>query len=245
MDNSMTSPAVPSVPALTSAVVLDFLREHPDFLQQHGDALQWLQPPSSRRESGNVADFQAFQIRALQQQLRQQQAQLQELMTNARGNLDILDNVHRCVLALLACRTLEAAWDCMTRYWPKQLGLLTATLAVEKPKGRAVPEAFASLSMVPAGTALRLLGRPLPLATPAVILSEKTVASRFLFGTDGLNVHSDAILLFPATTSHPTLLLAMGAPDAGHFHPEQGTDLLLFLGRATQEFLGALTVNSA
>jgi uncharacterized protein len=224
--------------SLSAEQVLGYLAAHPDFCDRYPDALTYLRPKNEQRERAGVADFQAFQVRALQQQLRELKSVQQELLKNAEGNLDILDAIHRCVLLTLQCRSLEEIWTCVTTRWREQLGVSVATLAVEKPKGRAVPLPFSALPVVPLGT----FGRLFPHGFRArrdldVLLSAETSSTRFLYGAGAAEVQSDVVIAYRVGEGYPVLLMAFGSKEAGQFHPEQSTDLIQFLGNTFAEVL--------
>lgn len=82
-----------------SQAILEFLKQHPDFLLEHADALYTLQLP--RRSQGGVISFVEHQVQRLQQENKKLNEQLYTLISNAQRSELIRQQVHRWACHLL------------------------------------------------------------------------------------------------------------------------------------------------
>ncbi len=99
-----------SVPGQASATraedVIAYLREHPDFLGSHPDALSLLRAPS--RETGDgVVDFQHFMLERFRHDLGRLQHEQKNLIALSRGNLASQCRVHKATVAMLNATSFE------------------------------------------------------------------------------------------------------------------------------------------
>src|SRR5436190_6246540 len=86
--------------------VIAYLKQHPDFLDRHPEALRLLRAPT--REIGeDVYDFQHFLLERLRGDLARLNAEHRALLAASRGNLASQSRVHKAVLAILAAPNFE------------------------------------------------------------------------------------------------------------------------------------------
>ena len=52
---------------MTPEDVIEFLKENPDFVNEHPEAVELLIPPKKRPRKGEVADFQSYMIERLKE----------------------------------------------------------------------------------------------------------------------------------------------------------------------------------
>ena len=93
--------------------VIAYLRQHPDFLDRHPEALRLLRAPS--REVGeDVFDFQHFLIERLRGELARVNLEHRTLIAASRGNLASQGRVHKAALAILAAPSFEQLLQIVT-----------------------------------------------------------------------------------------------------------------------------------
>ncbi len=93
---------------LIEAEVAEFLREHPDFFERHGELLDTL---SLSHASGGAVSLIERQVEVLRQQKAELRAQLQQLSQAARINEELLGRLQRMMLRLIAAPNLDGAID--------------------------------------------------------------------------------------------------------------------------------------
>src|SRR6185437_14875960 len=100
------TPASELAGEIGSRDVIAYLRHHPDFLDDHPEALRLLRAPV--REIGEgVSDFQHFQIERLRAELARTTLEHRTLIAASRGTLASQSRVHKAVLAILAATNFE------------------------------------------------------------------------------------------------------------------------------------------
>src|SRR5438477_370373 len=93
--------------------VIAYLKQHPDFLDRHPEALRLLRAPS--REVGEEGvDFQHFMIERLRGELARVNLEHRTLIAASRGNLSSQGRVHKAALAILAAPSFEQLWQIVT-----------------------------------------------------------------------------------------------------------------------------------
>ncbi len=91
---------------MTADEVLRFLREHPDFLAQHGELFTELTVPHPH--GGQAISLAERQLHALREKIRALEVKLAELIRFGEENDEIGAKVHRLSLALLEADDYEA-----------------------------------------------------------------------------------------------------------------------------------------
>ena len=85
-------------------MVVDYLRQHPDFFTQHEELLAELRIPHA---SGQAVSLVERQVQVLRDQLDSCTSRLKELITIARENEILADKMHELTLSLLDTSTFE------------------------------------------------------------------------------------------------------------------------------------------
>ena len=105
------APALPR--DLSAREIIAYLRQNPDFLDRHPEALRLLRAPS--REVGEgVFDFQHFMIERLRGELARVNLEHRTLIAASRGNLASQGRVHKAALAILAAPSFEQLLQIVT-----------------------------------------------------------------------------------------------------------------------------------
>ena len=221
-DGALASPVLPQ--ELGGREIIAYLKQHPDFLDRHPEALRLLRAPS--REVGEgVFDFQHFMIERLRGELSRINQEHRTLIAASRGNLASQGRVHKAALAILAAPSFEQLLQIVTTDLAVLLDVDIVTLGVESSASpaRLMPH---GIHLLKAGTVDTLLG-----AERTVLLQADLPGDAALFGGAAGLVRSQALLRISIGSGAPIGLLCIGARRAGRFHPGLSTELLSFLAR--------------
>jgi uncharacterized protein len=210
---------------IDGADIVAYLRDHPDFLDDHPEALALLRPPA-RKVGGGVLDFQHFLLEKQRRDLALLSDEHKALLTMSRGNLASQARIHKSVLAILTAPSFEQLFQTVTTDMAVLLDVDAVTIAVES--GATGPRPIIrGIHLLPPGTVDELLGAERPAFLSAGIVGDPT-----LFGSAAGLVRSQALLRLSFGKANPTGLLCIGTRKPERFHPGLGTELLGFLARA-------------
>lgn len=210
---------------LSSRAVIAYLHRHPEFLDEHPEALRLLRPPS--REVGDgVVDFQRFLFDRQREEVAQLKAEYRNLLTVCRGNLASQTRVHKAALAILAAPSFGQLLQIVTTDLAVVLDVDVVTMAIENIAGITPRFPVQGIHLLKAGTVEQWLGEE-----RAVLYEADVTGDPVLFGGAAGLVRSQALLRLRFGRESPTGLLCIGTRKPGRFHPGLGTELLGFLGR--------------
>jgi len=205
--------------------VMAYLRRHPEFLDEHPEAVRLLRPPG--REVGDgVIDFQHFLHERQRRELNRVNLEYRNLIAVSRGNLASQDRVHKAALTVLAAPSFGQLLQIVTTDLAVLLDVDVVTIAVENIAGITSRLNVNGIHLLEAGTVEDVLG-----PEKAVVYDADVVGDPALFGGAAGLVRSQALLRLRFGRETPTGLLCIGTRKAGRFHPGLGTELLGFLGR--------------
>jgi uncharacterized protein YigA (DUF484 family) len=205
--------------------VIGYLRRHPEFLDEHPEALRLLRPPS--REIGEgVVDFQHFLYERQRRELNRVNLEYRNLIAVSRGNLASQSRVHKAALTVLAAPSFGQLLQIVTTDLAVLLDVDVVTIVVENIAGITPRLNTHGVHLVEAGTVEALLGED-----KAVFYEADVAGDPALFGGAAGLVRSQALLRLRFGRETPTGLLCIGTRKPGRFHPGLGTELLGFLGR--------------
>ncbi|MSP51798.1 MAG: DUF484 family protein [Alphaproteobacteria bacterium] len=227
VSDSKNAPTARAASVARSAAVKAYLEKHPTFLVDHPELVQSLAAPVTSC-GDNVLDMQRFMVERLQHEVRRLKSLQDELVKVGESNLASQTQVHDAILALLEARTLEHQIEIATNDFTRHLAVDAICIAIEASvpgkRGRGV-------RIIEIGTVNRLLGES------AIILREDVEAEGMLYGKAAKAIRSDALLRLTLGPLGPHGLLALGARDKRRFQPDQGTELLSFLGHVVTRSL--------
>jgi uncharacterized protein YigA (DUF484 family) len=220
-------------PAGTRAAdVIAYLREHPDFLERHPDALHLLRAPN-RSAGDGVLDFQHFMLERLRSDLQRTQDEHKKLLALSRGNLASQGRVHKAALTLLRAASLEQLLQMLATDLAVVLDVDIVTLGIESAVARTTRLPLPGIHLLPAGTVEDLLGRDRD-----VVLGSDVKGDPRLFGAAAGLVRSHALVRLLFGRGGPAGLMCIGTRKLGTFCPGLGTELLNFLARAVEITIG-------
>lgn len=222
----MTRLASDAAREIDGSEVIAYLREHPDFLDDHPEGLRLLRPPG-RKISGGVLDFQHFLLERQRRDLVRIEDEHRALIATSRGNLTSQARIYKAVLAILAAASFEQLFQTMTTDLAVLLDVDAVTIAVENEALGAPRRPLQGIHLLKPGTVDALLGPDKPAALASEIVGDPT-----LFGSAAGLVRSQALLRLGFGKANPAGLLCIGTRKPGRFHAGLGTELLGFLARA-------------
>ncbi len=208
--------------------VLSYLRQNPDFLDLHPEALKLLRPPL-REPGDNVLDFQHFMVERLRGDLSRLESQQKSLISTGRSNLASQCRVHKAVLAILRAKSFEQLLQIVTTDLAVLLDVDVVILGVESEAVPARRLPLSGIRVLKAGAVDAFLGR-----NRDALLSPGIEGDPALYGAAAGLVRSQALLRLSFSSEGPLGLLCVGTRRPGAFHPGLGTELLSFLARALE-----------
>ncbi|HZT87883.1 MAG TPA: DUF484 family protein [Stellaceae bacterium] len=206
--------------------VLGYLRQHPDFLDRHPEAMQLLHAPA-RQAGDGILDFQHFLLERMRGDLARAQVEQRTLLATSRGNLASQCRVHKAVLAILSAGSFEQLLQTVTTDLAVQLDVDIVTLGVESAATATPRLPVSGIHLLKSGTVDSVLG-----ADRDAVFLANTPGNAALFGAAASLVRSQALLRLSFGRTAPSGLLCIGTRKTGTFHPGLGTELLCFLARA-------------
>jgi uncharacterized protein YigA (DUF484 family) len=208
--------------------VVAYLRQHPDFLDRHPDALRVLRAPA-RQTGDGVLDFQHFMLERLRHDFSRLQDEQQSLIATSRGNLTSQCRVHKAVLAMLRAPSFEHLLQIVTTDLAVLIDVDIVTLGVESAASRTARLPLHGIHLLQSGTVDKLLG-----PNRDALLCTDIQGDPALFGGASGLVRSQALLRLSFGRSAPVGLMCIGTRTPDTFQPGLGTELLTFLARTLE-----------
>jgi uncharacterized protein YigA (DUF484 family) len=208
--------------------VMAYLRQHPDFLDRHPEALRLLRAPTHQSGEG-VLDFQHFMLERLRHDLARMHDEHRNLISTSRGNLASQCRVHKAVLAILRAPSFEHLLQIVTTDLAVLIDVDIVTLGVESSASRTTRLPLHGIHLLPSGTVDKLLG-----VNRDALLCTDIQGDPTLFGGAAGLVRSQALLRLSFSRSAPIGLMCIGTRTPDTFQPGFGTELLTFLARTLE-----------
>jgi len=210
--------------AIGAADVIAYLREHPDFLDRHPNALHLLRAPD--RSGDGVLDFQHFMLERLRRDVVRLEDEQTRLISTSRGNLASQCRVHKAIMTMLRAANFEHLLQIVTTDLAVLLDVDVVTLGVESTAARMTRLPVPGIHLLRSGAVDALLG-----PGRDALLSSDIQADPALFGAAAGLVCSQALLRLSISRSGPIGLMCIGTRRPDTFHPGLGSELLTFLAR--------------
>lgn len=207
--------------------VLNYLKNHPDFLSKNLQAIDLLAPPKAAQGKG-VADFQSYMIQRLKADKDEVITATREIVENARSNMNNQQRIHTAVLRLLEAQDFGDFINCITMDLATLLQVDIAVLLIES-SGQDIPHIHQSgIRVLPAGTIDQWMsGR-------SVLLQDDIAGIEAVYGGGANLVRSQILLRVDISMDTPPAILAFGSREPAMFHEGQATDQILFLARVIE-----------
>ena len=231
----MTS--IPQMDALSSEMtkklVIEYLQGNPQFLAEHPDLFEVLTPPEQQHGRG-VIDFQYYAIDNLRRGLRKAKDRFNGLVTSARENLSVQQQVQRAVISTIQARNLEELLEVLTTDLMTWFDVDIVRLAIESDMAGIYDtyyheDNYSGICFVPNNTSNAvLLGEKVRLISDTQV--EPPIGFEMVFADCSSLVRACALVRLDLPTIKRSAILAFGVRHADRFHPHQGGELLGFLG---------------
>ncbi|ATE62259.1 DUF484 family protein [Thauera sinica] len=210
--------------------VARYLRDNPDFLNEHGELFTRLTVPHPRH-GGQAISLAERQLHALRDKIGLLEQKLSELIRFGEENDDISEKVHRLAVALLEAHSLDGVRHAV-------FSSLQEDFSVPHVALRTWLEEAAEGGPAPVGEAVRRHVEGLRHAYCGVPDNIEVLG---WFGEAAPHVRSMAMI--PLNHGgEPVGVLALGSAETERFYPEMGT---LYLGRIGDLVAAALACTSA
>lgn len=221
----------------TRKLVVEYLQHHPQFLAEHPDLFEVLTPPEQQHGRG-VIDFQYYAIDNLRRGMRRMKDRFQGLVTSARENLSVQQQVQRATISIIRAQTLEELLEVLTSDLVRWFDVDVVRLGLESDMAGIYETYYhetnySGICFVPNGTSNAiLLGESVRLI--ADTQGEPPIGFEMLFADCSNLVRSCALVRLDLKTIGRPAVLAFGVRHADRFHPHQGGELLGFLGEVME-----------
>jgi uncharacterized protein YigA (DUF484 family) len=219
----------------------------PSLILEDDELMRALLKADRSTQGRNVVDLRGVLVDRLEERLDRLEDTHREVLAAAYENVAGTNQVHRACLALLDPTDFAGFLEAMTRDVAPILGVEVIRLGLEAPA--AAPGAGlgpsgpyqSTVIALPAGGVETYVTQGRGLGARRVTLRQLAVASADIYGTAAPDIRSEALVRLDLGAGKRAGLLAFGATDGLRFHPDQGTDLLVFLGgvfeRSLRRFL--------
>lgn len=208
---------------LGATTVAEFLRDNPEFFNDHPELLAELQIP---HPSGEAVSLVERQMSLLREQNAWTRQKLDELIDIARANEELARRMHMLALTLMDAQQPEDVFNILYESLRKNFQADCVTVRLFSPAAAAeqaeLPE-FAG----DASPGLNLFESLLASGTPQCGDPDPQQWS-YLFGDEGKSIASGVIV--PLEGDRWRGIMAIGSHDAKRFHPGMGVELLSNLG---------------
>ncbi len=218
---TQTNETSPIDPSDQAQVVIDYLKNHPNFFTDHPEALAELELAHS---SGNAVSFIERQVVTLREQTQQSKSQLEELIAVARENEQLNGRLHHLTLSLIDSNNFEEVVDALEN-------MLHDDFRAEAVELHLYSSAEAEDSSNPDLDGFREFletGIPRCGRLPRAHLD-------YLFGPQAADIQSTALI--PMQGEGLLGILAIGSHSEHRFHPGMGTNYLTRLGEIVSKTL--------
>ncbi len=214
------------------ALIADELRmrilQQPDVILEDPDVMRALISANDRTTGGNVVDLRGVAMDRLEARLQRLEDTHRSVIAAAYENLAGMNQVHRAVTAFLEPLTFEEFLSCLDGEVADILRVARVRLVLES---QDVPEGNLGsdvLTVVHPGFVADYMGHGRPLRR--VALRKADGNAPLVYGQDATWVQSEACIYLDFGDGRLPGMLAFASDNPMHFVPNQGTDLLDFMG---------------
>lgn len=218
------------------SLLRDQILADPALILEDDQLMRALLAADRRAQARNVVDLRGVLVDRLEERLDRLEDTHREVLAAAYENVAGTNQVHRACLALLEPADFAGFLRVLTHDLAMILGVEVIRLGLEAPTappGSSLGPDGALRDVVvalPRGGADAYVRQGRGLGARKVTLRHARPDDATLFGARAGEVRSEALLKLDLGEGNLGGLLALGAADGHRFHPDQGTDLLAFLG---------------
>jgi uncharacterized protein YigA (DUF484 family) len=205
--------------SLDSQAVAEYLREHPEFFEEHA---HWLaEVRIAHPHEGHAIPLAERQLVQLREKNRVLESRFAELVRYGGTNDQISERLHRMTLALFAAPELDTSLEVVYQSMRADFDVPRAAIRL----WGALPDDAYQAEFTPVSAEMREYAASLaePYCGPLSVLESHTWLEE-----EGSSLHSFAYL--PLRTTERTIgILALASPDAARFTADMGTHFLMRL----------------
>lgn len=223
------APATPESRFELEKQIIAYLKDNPDFLIRHPEALANVDMPSRWEGEEGVVDMQQVMLERLRGEIENLSSCAQDVIETSRSNMSSQTRVHAAVLALLGARNMEQLARIIQDDLPLLLDVDVATIGFSR--SNIVVTALNSDSVLrfEPDFIVSILGENADTRLVSEMRDDGT-----LFGPGAGLVRSAGIARLRRGLDVPEGVLALGSRTEGMFNPGQGSDLLNFVARVVE-----------
>ncbi len=226
------SPPLSSPATLSADVILQWLKDNPNFLSKYPEAIDLLAPPNAV-EGRKIADFQSYMIERLKADKTEAIETARGIVETARNNMNNQTRIHRAVLRLLEANDFDEFVQVITHDLTALLDVDITTLVIET-NGREIPHIHTNgIRVVPEGTLNKWM------QGKTTLLQNDIGGIEAIYGAGASLVRSQALVRIDISMQTPPCIIAFGSRDPHLFQPNQGTELVSFLARVVERLFRA------
>lgn len=222
------------IPSITDKLVIDWLMQNPDFLNQHPELYEVL-TPKPMQTGENVEDFQSHMLNRLQSNQKRLKLHYDELVNISRDNVSAQLQVHKAVIALVKADTLERLLQTITQDLVALFDVDVVRLAIETPLAehfdpRFNEQNYSGFCAIPPGMVNALM-LPHEFSTAVADTHDGfNDMAKLVFDSCAGLIRSYVMIRLELPQSGRAALLAFGVRRPHRFAPNQANELLQFLG---------------
>lgn len=208
------------------ARVVDYLKQHPNFLGQHPEVFSILDIP---HDSGSAVSLVERQLKVLREQSNSYREQLEQLVQIARENDNLSHRLHRLTLSLIEAGGFDEVLNTLQDALRDQFNAdavelkLFSNSDLDAHAGELVPALFSDFMSK---------GRP-----SCGKISDAQL--EYLFGD--LATDTVSVALIPISSISLSGILAIGSQDNSRFDSGQSVDFLIQLGELVSQILQSVS----
>ena len=240
----MSTQSQPQEEQITTKMVTDYLRNHPEFFLEQSDLLADLRIPHS---AGSAVSLIERQVTVLREQNGRFKQKLTELVKVGEDNERLTDRIHQLTLALMESNTLVDVVDVLHDRLQNQFNADAVSIRL-----KVLPE-----DPIPGGL-VQLMGSDDPMLNghEKAFRENRPVCGRLneaqiqhVFGRSEMALHSAAVV--PLVREGLNGYLGLGSRNPDQFHGSKDTLFLRYLGELVSHVLfrvqrtGALACKTA
>ncbi len=203
---------------MTPEAVANYLKQHPEFFEQHADFLSTVNIPHPH--GGRAISISEHQLLTLREKGRQLEGRLRELIGFGEENDAIGEKMHRLTLGLVAARDAETVIEALHFNLREDFAVPHTVLRLWPTGGRPLLPEFDAVSAEARGFA-ESLAKP-------YCSAHAMVDTAAWFGEEASRLRSFAYVALKSERAFGLLVLA--SEDPQRFYPEMGALYLKRLG---------------
>ncbi|GFE51476.1 tyrosine recombinase XerC [Roseobacter cerasinus] len=223
-----------SEPKISDAVRAAILSQ-PNVILNDPDVMNALVAANERAMGSNVVDLRGIAMDRMETRLDQLEDTHRSVIAAAYENVAGTQQIHRAILRLLDPADLDTVLDDLGGPVADILRVDAVRLVLETADNAPVALQNDHLALAPQGFVAAYLGQTQPGPSREVTLRPPGIGAAEIYGQT--SIASEACLVLDL--GMPGLLL-LGSKDGQMFGPQQGTDLLAFLGGVVERVLRRL-----